>query len=152
MPDQPGSTAPPHPPAPSPSRHTARAAAVAACLDTAVVLAFAGLGRGFHSLENPVLGVLATAWPFLVGLAVAWAAFRVWRRPDAPWPTGIAVWIGSYALGMALRAAMGGATPVPFLLVAFGFLGALFLGWRAIALVAQRVLARDRSAGARAQR
>ncbi|WP_077487930.1 DUF3054 domain-containing protein [Sinomonas mesophila] len=125
----------------SPS-HAAPARALAAAADIAVVLVFAAVGRGFHTVENPVLGVLATAWPFLVGLAAAWAAVRAWRRPLALWPTGIAAWAGAWAIGMLLRAATGAGTAVPFLVVALVTLGLLLLGWRAIALAVRRLSAR----------
>ena len=118
------------------------ARALAAAADIAVVLVFAAVGRGFHDVGNPVLGVLATAWPFLVGLAVAWAAVRGWRRPLALWPTGVAAWASAWAIGMLLRAATGAGTAVPFLVVALVTLGLGLLGWRAVALAARRLSSR----------
>ena len=37
-------------------------------IDAALVIVFAALGRASHAEQNPVVGALATAWPFLVGL------------------------------------------------------------------------------------
>ena len=124
------------------SSPSAPARALAAAADIAVVLVFAAVGRGFHTVGNPVLGVLATAWPFLVGLAVAWAAVRAWRRPLALWPTGVAAWAGAWGIGMLLRAVTGAGTAVAFLIVALVTLGLLLLGWRAVALGVRRLSAR----------
>lgn len=121
----------------------APARVLAAAADVAVVLVFAAVGRGFHTAGDPVLGVLATAWPFLVGLAAAWVAVRAWRRPLALWPTGVAVWAGAWGIGMLLRAATGAGTAVPFLIVAALALGLLLLVWRAAALTIRRVSARS---------
>ena len=41
-------------------------------LDCAAVTLFAAVGRASHGEENPVFGVLITAWPFLVGLTLGW--------------------------------------------------------------------------------
>ncbi|MDQ4491409.1 DUF3054 domain-containing protein [Sinomonas sp. ASV486] len=111
-----------------------RTAAIAAVADLIVVLAFAATGRATHNLDSPVLGVLATAWPFVVGLAAAWAAVRLWRRPLSVWPAGISAWLGSYLIGMLLRWATGGGMATPFLLVALGTLGVFLVGWRAAVL------------------
>lgn len=118
----------------SSSASPVRIAALAAVADLVVVLGFAATGRATHNLDSPVLGVLATAWPFVVGLAAAWAALRLWRRPLSVWPTGIVVWLGTYIIGMLLRWASGGGMAVPFLLVALGTLGVLLVGWRAVVL------------------
>ncbi|GAB3285548.1 hypothetical protein GCM10027449_30790 [Sinomonas notoginsengisoli] len=112
----------------------ARTAALAAVVDLAVVLAFAATGRATHNLDSPVLGVLATAWPFVVGLAATWAVLRLWRRPLSVWPGGVLVWLGAYVIGMLLRWATGGGMATPFLVVALGTLGVFLIGWRAVAL------------------
>ena len=132
----------------SSSRTPASARALAAAADTAVVLVFAAVGRGFHAAEHPVLGVLGTAWPFLVGLAAAWLAVRAWNRPFALWPTGIALWAGAWGIGMLLRAATGAGTAVAFLIVAVLVLGLLLLGWRAAALGVRRLSAGRARSGA----
>lgn len=112
----------------------ARTAALAAVADLAVVLAFAATGRATHNLDSPVLGVLATAWPFVVGLAATWGALRLWRRPLALWQAGVLVWLGTYVIGMLLRWVTGGGMATPFLLVALGTLGVFLVGWRAVVL------------------
>ncbi len=114
----------------------------AAGLDAALVLVFAAVGRASHwghlplagDQGSPVLGVLSTAWPFLVGAAVGWAL--VWVRSHR-WPTsvgpGIPVVVCAVVVGMLLRAVTGAGTALPFILVATVVLAVLLLGWRAVA-------------------
>ncbi len=102
-------------------------------LDAGLVIVFAALGRASHAEDNPVLGALTTAWPFLVGLGLGWALVR-WRSRH--WPlsvgNGVAVWLCTLVGGMLLRAATGQGTAASFVAVA-GLVLALFLiGWRGI--------------------
>ncbi|MGY3565894.1 DUF3054 domain-containing protein [Sinomonas sp. RB5] len=106
----------------------------AAVADLVIVLAFAATGRASHGEADAVAGVLATAWPFAVGLALAWALPLLHRRPLAVWPAGVLAWLGTFAVGMLLRAATGQGTAVPFLIVAASVLGIALVGWRAAAL------------------
>lgn len=110
--------------------------------DAACVLLFVAVGRRNHGEGVTFGGVLWTAGPFLVGLALAWIVFRVWRRPTTVYPTGIAVWLSTVAIGMGLRAGIGEGTAVSFIVVATLATGLLLLGWRAGAAA----LARRRSA------
>ena len=106
----------------------------AALADTAAVLVFAAVGRASHDEAGPVLGALETAWPFLAGAASGWAATRLL---GGRWPltvrSGIPVVGGTVAVGMLLRAATGQGTAASFVVVATVVLGALLLGWRALA-------------------
>ncbi|WP_422933135.1 DUF3054 domain-containing protein [Sinomonas sp. P47F7] len=126
----------------SPTTTRARTSVLALVGDVVVVLAFAGTGREFHGEGNPILGVLLTAWPFLVGLLVAWALPPVRRSPLRVWPGGVAVWLGTYVIGMILRGATGAGLAVPFLIVAASVLGVAFLGWRAVAWLIRRAARR----------
>ncbi|WP_030165037.1 DUF3054 domain-containing protein [Spirillospora albida] len=113
-------------------------------VDGLLVLLFVGIGRRTHAEAESVLGFASAAWPFLAGLLVGWAASRGWRRPLALVPTGVVVWVSTVAVGMVLRAVSGQGTAVAFVLVATGFLGAVLLGWRALAVVlGRRVVARE---------
>lgn len=114
----------------------------AAVLDALLVVAFAIAGRGSHAEGLDVAGVWGTAWPFLVGAAVGWAAAFAWRRPAAVWPTGVAVWAGALVVGMALRVLTGQGTAVPFIVVAAITLALFLIGWRAVAALV--VVLRDR--------
>lgn len=116
-----------------PARPRKRAIATAVGFDVVAVVAFATVGRSSHDSSLDVAGVLGTAWPFLVALAVGWLVLRAHKRPFAVWPTGVALWGITWGLGMALRAGTGGGTALPFVLVALGALGVLLVGWRFLA-------------------
>ena len=109
-------------------------AGVGLALDAAFVLVFAAVGRASHEEGNVLAGVLGTAWPFLVGTAVAWAAVRLlshrWPLDVGP---GLSVVVGTVAVGMLLRALTGQGTAWSFVLVATLVLAVLLLGWRLLA-------------------
>lgn len=105
----------------------------AVVLDLCCVLAFVVIGRASHTEGETVAGLAKTAWPFLSGLLVGWAATRGWRRPAALVRTGIGIWLATVAVGMALRVVSGQGTAFTFVLVALVFLGLFLLGWRAVA-------------------
>lgn len=125
-------------PAAAPRPSPAVRALVAFDVDLLAVLVFAFLGRRTHEHGLDVAGVLGTAWPFAVGLLAGWLVARAWRRPLAPWSTGLVVWAFTWGLGMALRAGTGGGTAPAFMLVALGFLGLTLVGWRAVATLVGR--------------
>ena len=53
---------------------------IAAGLDAFVVVAFVAIGRRNHD-ENPgIAGLVDTAAPFVLGLALAWTVARAWNR------------------------------------------------------------------------
>ena len=106
---------------------------IAAGLDVFVVVSFVAIGRRNHD-ENPgIAGLVDTAAPFVLGLAVAWVIARAWREPWS-WRTGLIVWIGTVAAGMVLRRfVFDEGTAVSFVIVASVFLGTLLNGWRAVA-------------------
>lgn len=116
-----------------------RTAMFALAGDAALVLLFAGLGRSSHARETSALGLLETAWPFLLGLAVTWVAARVAQHPLAPVRAGLPVWLGTVAIGLLLRAITGAGVALPFVLVATGTLALLLIGWRLIAALVRRI-------------
>lgn len=103
--------------------------------DTVCVLVFVVVGRTDHGTGTAVGAVLSTAWPFLAGAVLGWAASRAWRAPAALWPTGVLVWAITVVGGMAVRRIVGEGTPLSFVVVTSLFLAAAMLGWRAIALL-----------------
>ncbi|HSL36451.1 MAG TPA: DUF3054 domain-containing protein [Arthrobacter sp.] len=123
-----------------------RTAVLAGCADTALILVFAAIGRDAHQRGDIVLGVFSTAWPFLVGAALAWLALRVWRAPLALWPAGVGVWLGTVTIGMLLRAVTGQTVVLPFVIVALLSLGLLLLGYRLLAAAVRRFNTRRRGA------
>jgi 4-amino-4-deoxy-L-arabinose transferase-like glycosyltransferase len=93
------------------------------------VLIFATLGRTSHRETNDLIGVAATAWPFLVGTLIGSAAARTWRNPTAL-RSGVVVWACTVVVGMGLRTAAGRGFSPAFVLVASIALAVLLLGWR----------------------
>lgn len=111
---------------------------VALVADVAAVLLFAAAGRRTHAHTEELLGLLGTAGPFLLGLAIAWVLARAWRRPPAL-RTGLVVWPVTVLVGLVVRAGFTGRLPLSFAVVVVSVLGVLLLGWRA-AVAAARVL------------
>jgi Protein of unknown function (DUF3054) len=97
------------------------------------------IGRASHADGLGLSGVASTAWPFLAGLLLGWAAVRAWRRPVAVLPAGLGAWLGAAGLGMVLRVVAGQGTAVAFVGVALGFLGLFLLGWRLVFRVFRRL-------------
>jgi DUF3054 family protein len=110
-----------------------RSARLAVLLDVCCVLVFVIIGRASHTKGETLGGIASTAWPFLAGLAAGWIVSRAWRRPFAPRPAGLIVWLLTVALGMVLRVVSGQGTAVAFIVVALAFLGLFLLGWRLLA-------------------
>lgn len=104
---------------------------ITAALDVILVLGFAAIGRASHREGVTASGVVETAWPFLVGLALGWALVR-WR--SGAWPArvghGVTIWVCTVGGGMLLRVASGAGVEPAFVLVAAAVLGALLLGSR----------------------
>ena len=85
-----------------------RTAALAAAADLALILLFAAIGRDAHQRGEIITGVFATAWPFLAGAAACLAGPARCGGPRwRLWPAGVAVWLGTVAVGMLLRAVTG---------------------------------------------
>ena len=106
--------------------------AAALVLDVVAVLLFAAIGRRAHAESTAIIGVLTTAWPFLVGALAGWTGACAWRNPPSL-RTGAIIAASAWAGGMALRAVTGQGTAVPFLIVAAVSLLVLVLGWRLVA-------------------
>jgi hypothetical protein len=104
---------------------------IAAAVDAAAVVLFAGVGRRNHDDGSTITDVLTTAAPFLIGLGVAWLAVRAWRRPVTLF-TGLSIWPIVVLVGMiARRGLFDRGTATSFVVVATVFLGATLVGWRA---------------------
>lgn len=101
--------------------------------DVVSVIVFVAIGRRNHDESTGLDGVVSTAAPFLVALAVTWLVMLVWRDPLSP-RSGVATWIGTVALGMVLRnLVFGDGTATAFVIVATVFLGVALNSWRALA-------------------
>jgi hypothetical protein len=96
-------------------------------VDLLLVGVFAVVGRLSHYGTLTAGGWWTTAWPFLVGTLLAWAALLVARRPPAAITSGVVVWLGALVGGMVLRQVSGQGTAIPFVVVATLVLGALLV-------------------------
>ena len=98
-----------------------------------MVVVFATIGRASHDEGLRLAGVWHTAWPFLVGtaLALAWAAYA--KDDPRTIKVGIRVWLLTLLVGMVLRRLTDAGTAPSFVVVATLVLGVLFLGWRVVA-------------------
>ena len=96
-------------------------------VDLLLVGVFAVIGRLSHYGSLTAAGWWTTAWPFLVGTLLAWAALLVARRPPAAITSGVLVWLGALVGGMVLRQVSGQGTATPFVVVATLVLGALLV-------------------------
>ena len=120
---------------------------LAVVLDAVVVLAFVAAGRSSHSEGVGVTGVLTTAWPFLVACAVGWLVMRAWRSPAQVWPTGVGLWVITWAGGLALRGLGGDGLAPAFVAVAAAVLAVGLVGWRAVAMLLSGPARRRQRAG-----
>ncbi|MEY8565619.1 DUF3054 domain-containing protein [Corynebacteriaceae bacterium 7-707] len=106
---------------------------MALIIDAIAVLIFALLGKLFHnSGDFSVLGWLGTAWPFLLGLAVAWALLFTGVLRPAP-GSGLGILIVTWFIGIVVRSVVTVSVAWGFVLTSLIFLGILMLGWRVVA-------------------
>lgn len=114
--------------------------------DVVAIVIFAILGRSSHDETNTLLGVLGTAWPFLVGALVGHAISRATglRSDPTAWRPGVVVWVSTLVLGMLLRVGSGATAAWTFIVVASIVLAVFLLGWRGIVRLVHR--ARSRTA------
>jgi hypothetical protein len=123
---------------------------LAAVIDVVLITVFALIGRSSHGEATTAVGLWTTAYPFLAGWAIAYVTSGAWARPLRTWPTGVVAWILTVFVGLAIRVATGQGVvdgnplPISFVIVATIVLGVFLLGWRAIARVVLRSIARRR--------
>ena len=113
--------------------------------DVVAILVFAILGRSSHDEANTLLGVLGTAWPFLVGALVGHVLCFVispLRGDQASWRPGLMVWIATLVGGMLLRLSSGDTAAWSFVVVASIVLATFLVGWRILFGVVQRARTR----------
>ena len=94
---------------------------IAAVLDVLLIFIFVLIGRASHG--EGLLGVLNTAWPFCLGLALGWVVGRVWRRPMQVWFSGVLLWMTTIVVAMLVRAVIGQGVQLSFVIVTTVVLG-----------------------------
>ena len=111
--------------------------AFSAIADIAVIVVFVAIGREEHNSGSSVVGLLETAAPFLIALAIGWLTTRAWQNPTGV-GRGLGIWLVTILAGMNLRHyVFDDGTATAFIIVASAFTLAVSLGWRA---VAERIL------------
>ena len=100
-------------------------------IDVFSVTLFVAIGRREHERDSAIAGLIETASPFLLALALAWVLLRAWRRPT-DWRTGLGIWATTLVAGMVLRnVVFDDGTATAFVIVAAAFLALFLVGWRA---------------------
>ena len=99
-------------------------------IDVFSVTLFVAVGRREHERDSAIAGLIGTAAPFLIALAIAWLVLRAWQRPT-DWRTGVGIWAITLVAGMLLRnLVFGDGTATSFIIVAALFLALFLVGWR----------------------
>jgi hypothetical protein len=101
-------------------------------IDVFSVTLFVAVGRREHERDSAIDGLIDTAAPFLLALALAWLVLRAWRRPT-DWRIGIGIWAITLVAGMVLRnLVFDDGTATSFVIVAASFLALFLIGWRVL--------------------
>ncbi|MEJ6013211.1 DUF3054 domain-containing protein [Corynebacterium sp. H127] len=103
--------------------------------DVIAILAFAIFARLAHKSEPfTVANILDTWWPFLVGVALAWAIIAALKLRATSLLAGSFVWVLSAVGGLSIWGIRNGHVPhISFIIVATVMSGLLLLGWRLLA-------------------
>ena len=113
--------------------------------DIVAVTVFAIIGRSSHAEANTLLGVLGTAWPFLVGAAVGHLLCQAageLRADPTGWRPGLVVWVSTVVIGLVLRVTTGDTAAWSFVIVAGIVLAVFLLGWRTVVRLVRRARTR----------
>ncbi|MCW4464874.1 DUF3054 domain-containing protein [Glutamicibacter sp. MNS18] len=108
-------------------------------VDVVLIVIFAILGRREHEHALSAPGIVQTAAPFVVAYLIMVLISRPWFTINRIWPTGLLIWFGTVAVGLALRIGFGATAAVPFIIVAAIVLGLFLVGRRLVTgLIARR--------------
>jgi hypothetical protein len=105
-------------------------------IDTALLVAFAAVGRSAHSEGRTVGGSLAVAWPFVAAWLLAALPSRTLER-IAPRRAAVA-WLVAWPIALVLRAITGRGDAIGFAIVLLVLPLAALTGWRAAARLVAR--------------
>jgi hypothetical protein len=99
-------------------------------IDVLAVLIFVAIGRRSHEQANSISGLLQTAAPFLIALAVSWLVLAL-AKPSGAFVPALIVWAITVTGGMLLRnLAFGEGTATSFIVVTTITLFVLIVGAR----------------------
>ncbi len=112
-------------------------------LDLVCLVGFVLGGRTAHDLGGGFATVLIILWPLAVGWFAVAAAVRLYAGSALPeWARLLLTWVLGLTVGLILRAAVTGRdTPIPFIVVAFGFICGTTAAWRLLGVAASRIRA-----------
>lgn len=114
---------------------------LAIIFDLVVVVAFVAIGRSAHDESNAVVGLLLTAAPFVIALALGWLVAAIAKQDQTTVAGGLIIWGCSWILGLAIRGLVfGGGTAPAFMVVAGVSLAVGLIGWRLVATLITRRL------------
>ncbi|NLE98262.1 MAG: DUF3054 domain-containing protein [Propionibacterium sp.] len=105
-------------------------------VDLIFVLIFAAIGRASHGLS--ALGILATAWPFLLACLVAWVIVVALGDQGFDLRSALVVWLVTWLGGIGLRLVSGTSAEAPFIVVAGLVLALVLWGWRLVRFLVTR--------------
>ena len=106
--------------------------------DLVIVLVFVAIGRHVHDHGVQWKGLVSTAWPFAVGLALGWTVVVARRHDGGSLRDGVTVCVMTTCVGMIVRVLAGQGTAVAFVAVTLVFLGVTMIGWRLARAAATR--------------
>lgn len=115
-------------------------------LDLLCLVVFVLGGAAQHGIGGGIGTYLTILWPLAVGwYALAWPS-RLYARSVLPeWTRLVLTWVPGLTAGLLLRALVTHhQTPIAFIAVTFGFVGATTGGWRLLATGLSRLRARRR--------
>jgi len=102
-----------------------------AAADAGCLAVFVLLGRESHDLGSGITWYLTVLWPFLLGWFAAAGAARLYASWPNRWTVLAATWVAGTAIALVLRSLITGrASPLAFVVVAYGFIGLTVFGWR----------------------
>ena len=102
-------------------------------IDVLAVLIFVAIGRRSHEEANSISGLLQTAAPFLIAVALSWLVVAV-TKPNGAFIPALATWAITVSVGMLLRnLVFGEGTATSFIIVTTITLFVLIVGARLVA-------------------
>jgi peptidoglycan/LPS O-acetylase OafA/YrhL len=110
-----------------------------ALADLAAVAIYVGIGHGSHDEALAAVVPLATAWPFVIGVAGGYIGTVMTRWPALSLRGGAVVTVKCLIIGLVLRyGVQREGTPFSFIAVTVLVLTALMIGWRLAVLAWSR--------------
>ena len=107
--------------------------------DILLIVVFAIIGMRNHDAALTAGDVAWTALPFAAGALITHLILFYRKVNVRGLVPGVIVWLGTWILGMLLRAVTGGGTPWEFVAIGGAFLALFLLGWRLIRWFVLRV-------------